>query len=452
MRRERDRSEGPARSGRELAIRVLHRVLDEEAWAAPTLDAELSRASLPPSEAARATDLVFGVLRSLPRLSARIDRHRPRRDPIEPFTFACLLSATYELLHTPEKPWAVLDETVGLVRRARAEGLSRFANAVLRKLAAERPEHPERPRTIAVPAWLEERLTRDLGPERAKAFLGERPMPPPLALRARGPREALMERIRAERPSAEARAGGLSPEGVLVRGGGDPRRLSGYDDGLFVVMDEASQLVARAVGAQAGERVLDACAGRGGKTLALLDHMTAGSPDRPGELVAADDHPEKLARMDDELRRLRHDPSRVARRAVDLSVGLGGLAEGSFDRVLVDAPCTGLGTIHRRPEILLRVGPDDPARLGELQVAIASRAARLVRPGGLLVVAVCSPTRAEGLDVIEALLRAAPDLSVVREPIEAVSCDADGVVRIGPWCDPSAACDAFQVTRLRRAG
>ena len=68
MRRERDRSEGPARSGRELAIRVLHRVLDEEAWAAPTLDAELSRASLPPSEAARATDLVFGVLRSLPTL------------------------------------------------------------------------------------------------------------------------------------------------------------------------------------------------------------------------------------------------------------------------------------------------------------------------------------------------------------------------------------------------
>jgi len=452
MNREGDRPEGPARTGRELAIRVLYRVFTEDAWAAPALDGELSRASLSSSEAARATDLVFGVLRSLPRLDARIDRHRPRRDPIEPYTHACLLTATYELLHTPEKPWAVLDETVGMVRRARAEALSRFVNAVLRKLAAERPESPERPRTIAVPAWLETLLGHDLGAERAGAFLGERPMPPPLALRARVPRETLMDQIRGARPGADVRAGELTSAGVLVRGGGDPRRLPGFDYGAFVVMDEASQLVARAVGARAGERVLDACAGRGGKTLALLDQMTAGPGDRPAALVAADDHPDKLARMDPELRRLGHEPSLVSRRAVDLSVGLGGLAEGSFDRVLVDAPCTGLGTVHRRPEILLRVGPDDPARLGELQLAIASRAASLVRPGGLLVLAVCTPTRAEGIDVVEALLGAVPGLAIVREPVDGVPCDDDGVVRIGPWADPSRACDAFQVTRLRRAG
>jgi 16S rRNA (cytosine967-C5)-methyltransferase len=439
------RGEPPARTGRELAARVLERVLAEGAWAAPTLDAELRRAALPQGEIGRATDLVYGVLRRLPALEARIDRHRPRRDPIEPLTRACLLAATYELLHTDEKPWAILDETVGLVRRARAEGLSRFANAVLRKVAAERPEAPARPTSLALPGWLAERLERDLGPERARAFAGERPLPPPLTLRARGDREALRDAIAAQaRAGADVALGQLSPRALVVRGAGDPRRLPGYDEGRFVVQDEASQLVAEAVAPATGERVLDACAGRGGKTLALLDAMGD-----EGRVVAADDHPEKLARMDDELRRLGLSTARLDRRAVDFSIGVGGLETGRFDRALVDAPCTGLGTIHRRPEILLRVGPDDPARMAEVQLAIAARVARLVKPGGLFVYAVCSPTRAEGVEVAQALLREVPSLELLRDPVGVVPCDDDGVVRIGPWCDPHRSCDAFQVVRFR---
>src|SRR5690606_28809909 len=96
--------------------------------------------------------------------------------------------------------------------------------------------------------------------------------------------------------------------------------------------------------------------------------------------------------------------------ALDLSVGVGGL-EGAFDRVLVDAPCTGLGTIHRRPELLLRLGPGDPARMGARQLAIARNAARMVRPGGVLVFAVCSPTRAEGPEVAARLEREVPGLT-----------------------------------------
>lgn len=437
-------SDVPAKTGRELAARVLFRVLDEEAWASPALDGELSRARLSPSESGRATDLVYGVLRVLPALEAEIDRHRPRRDPIEPFTRACLLTASYELLHTPEKPWAILDETVGLVRRTRAEGLSRFANAVLRKIANGRPAEPSRPTRLFLPAWLEARLVSDLGPDRARAFAGERPMPPPTTLRSRVAREALVSAIREARPEAELTLGAMSDHAVLARGVGDPRRLPGFDRGDFVMMDEASQLVAQAVGAQPGETVLDACAGRGGKTLALLDAM-----DGQGELVACDDHPEKLLRMDDELRRLGRAPSRVEKRAVDLSVGLGGIAEGSFDRVLVDAPCTGLGTVHRRPEILLRVGPEDVPRMQELQRAIARNAARLVKPGGLFVYAVCSPTKAEGIGVIEPLVREL-GLELLRDPVGPVAPDADGVVRLGPWCDPSASCDAFQILRLRK--
>lgn len=440
-------AEAPAKTGRELAARALHRVLAEDAWASPTLDAELSRARLSPSESGRATDLVYGALRVLPALEAEIDRHRPRRDPIEPFTRACLLTASYELLHTTEKPWAILDETVGLVRRMRAEGLSRFANAVLRKIAASRPTQPERPRSLALPAWLEQRLALDLGPERARAFGGERPLPPPITLRARVPREQLLASLREAHPEAELTLGAMSAQAILARGVGDPRRLPGYAQGEFVVMDEASQLVAQAVGARHGERAIDVCAGRGGKTLALLDAMSVGGA--PAELVAADDHPEKLARMDDELRRLGHAPSRVVRHAVDLAIGLGGLPEAHFDRVLVDAPCTGLGTVHRRPEILLRIGPDDLERMQALQRAIVQNAARLVRPGGVLVYAVCSPTRAEGAGVLETLVGEL-GLELLRDPVGPIAPDDDGMIRLGPWSDPSASCDAFQLVRLRR--
>ncbi|GAB4201736.1 MAG: 16S rRNA (cytosine(967)-C(5))-methyltransferase RsmB [Sandaracinaceae bacterium] len=431
-------------SGREVAIRVLDRVLAEGAWAAPTLDAELRRAAVSPGEAGRATDLVYGVLRRLPALDERIDRHRPRRDAIEPFTHAGMLAATYELLHTDEKPWAILDETVGLVRRSRADGLSRFANAVLRRIAAERPAAPARPSALALPSWLAQRLERDLGAERARAFTDERPLPPPLALRVRGDRAALRARIVEGRPAASVELGALSPSALVVRGAGDPRKLPGYDEGLFTVQDEASQLVACAVAPIAGDRVLDACAGRGGKTLALLDAL---GPE--GRVTAVDDHPEKLARMDEELRRLDLAPSRLDRRAVDFSVGLGGLETGRYDRALVDAPCTGLGTIHRRPEILLRLGPDDPARMGEIQRTIASRVARLVRPGGLFVYAVCSPTRAEGIDVVTALLRDVPSLELLRDAVGPVACDEDGVLRVGPWNDPHRGCDAFQIARFR---
>lgn len=440
----RSRFDKPAKTGREVSARVLQRVLNEGAWAAPALDAELRRASLSSGETGRATDLVYGTLRRYPALNAAIDAWRPRKDPLEPFTHAALLSATYELLHTDEKAWAILDETVGLISYARAPGLGRFANAVLRKISAKRPAQPMAVTSLAFPSWIQSLIATDLGSERAGIFGGDRPMPPPVSLRVRGNREILAEQIRAARPTAEVTLGTASTASISVRGAGDPRHLPGYSEGRFVVQDEGSLLVAEAVDAQPGERVLDACAGRGGKTLVLLDQV--GSK---GEVTAIDDHAEKLLRMDDELTRLNHKKERVERFVVDLTVGLGPL-EGTFDRVLVDAPCTGLGTVHRRPEIMLRAEPSDPMRMHHVQVRIVETVLPLVREGGILIYAVCSPTRAEGIDVITSILARHPDFELLHEPSGSVPCDPDGMLRIGPWLATGLSCDAFQVARLRR--
>jgi 16S rRNA (cytosine967-C5)-methyltransferase len=228
---------------------------------------------------------------------------------------------------------------------------------------------------------------------------------------------------------------------------GDVRALAAHASGELTVQEEGSQLVACYLGARPGEQVADLCAGHGGKTTLLAEQVGAS-----GRVVALELDERKLERIGEELRRLGLPDARVERCAVDLSVGTGGLG-ASFDRVLLDAPCTGLGTLHRRPELLTRLQQDDPERLAGLQLALARSASRLVRPGGVLVIAVCSISRAEGAELCARFLGEHPSFALEHEaPPESASlrADADGLVRIGPWLYPgSGSPDAYQMLRLR---
>ena len=441
------------RGARDVATTVLARVAEEGAYASLALDAEISSARLEPRDAALATEIVYGTLRVLPALDAVVAKHVARADrAIEPLARAALRAGTYQILHLSRvPPYAAVDETVSIVREARGPKLAGFVNAVLRKIAGERPDEPEPPRALVVPDWLAARLADSLGPERAEIFLAARPPPPPLGLRVtleRASPDEVARAIEEARPEADVRRGTLSPRALLVRGAGDPRSLPGYREGLFTVQEEGSQLVALLAGATAGERILDACAGRGGKTT-LFAALVASAGE--GKVVAVDLYEDKLARISGEAQRLGLDASRIETHAIDLTVGSGGIAERSFDRVVVDAPCTGAGTIHRRPEIALRLTPDAPARMAELQSAIVTRAARWVRPGGVLVYAVCSPFHEEGIAVIERVERATPSLVRVREGFSGLpepTLDADAVMRIGPWIGANDV-DSYQIVRWR---
>jgi 16S rRNA (cytosine967-C5)-methyltransferase len=275
-------------------------------------------------------------------------------------------------------------------------------------------------------------------------------LPPPLGLRIEtGDREGLLETLRRAVPGAELAPSALSPLGILLRRAGAPRDLPGYSEGVFSVQEEGAQLVGLALGALPGERIADVCAGHGGKTTLLARQVGAR-----GCVAAIDRDQRKLLLIPPELERVGLNAAQVQLHAVDLSVGRGELS-GEFDRVLVDAPCTGLGTLHRRPELLLRLGPDDPARLGEVQLAILERASAWVRVGGLLAYAVCSPTRAEGIHVANAFEARRTEFSRVLDPVSSLlpPPDADGVLRIGPWLVPtdSPSCpDAYQLLLWRR--
>ncbi|HKU37047.1 MAG TPA: transcription antitermination factor NusB [Polyangiales bacterium] len=439
-------------SARWVAARVLERVASEGAYASRALDAELSRAKLEPRDAGLATEIVYGALRVLPALDAAIAAH-VTQDPqrMDGFARAALRSAAYQLAHLGRLPaHAIVDESVSIVRSKRGPRVAGFVNAVLRKLAAARPEAPEPPRQLVVPETLARLLTASLGAARAAQFLEQRSLPPPLCLRSeRVARDELSERVRSALPEAELEACRVSPLGLALRRAGSPRALPGYREGLFSVQEEGSQVVGLLLGAQRGERIADVCAGHGGKT--TLFSRQVGET---GSVLAIDRDERKLEQIAPELARLGLPAAGVSTLALDLTVGLGGL-DATFDRVLVDAPCTGLGTVHRRPELLVRLREGDPERLAELQRSILNRAAGLVRPGGVLAYAVCSPSAAEGAGVADAFEAASADLERVREPLvpDLPAPDADGVTRIGPWLvAPGAiACpDAYQIVLWRR--
>ncbi|WP_437754641.1 RsmB/NOP family class I SAM-dependent RNA methyltransferase [Sorangium sp. So ce1389] len=486
-----DRAKGDGRDGRDaasaaprpresapraVAARVLARVWGSDAFASAALDAELRRAqALDPRDAGLATELVYGVLRAQAALEARIAEFAAKgRWTTDPLVRAHVLMGAYSLCFLDRVPaFAAVSEAVDGAQAAGGPRVGAFANAVLRKLAAAVESSGRPPLAGAVvasaPGWLRGALRRSLGRAAAEAFLSAGPVPPPtgLCLAPGEDRDAWLEALRGAAPAGSFEAGRVSPRAIVARGAGDLRRLPGFGV-AWIGQEEGAQALALALGALPGERVLDACAGRGNKSWLLSRAVLPG-----GAVDAADLYPAKLSQLREALSAppassesagaeagealaggargdalsgealaggarggdalageapaggaLTGAGGGLARAAafvretyaVDWTVGAGDVPEG-YDRVLVDAPCSGVGTLRRRPEIALRREADDLPRLADLQVAIARRAATRARDGGRLVFAVCSVLREE-CEAVAARL-AAPaedDLGVRLEP------------------------------------
>lgn len=406
-----------------IAARVLARAWSTEAFAAAALDAELGRhAGMDPRDAGLATELVYGVLRTEGALVARLSAMTPKGklDLPTPIARAHVLMAAYTICFLDRVPaFAAVNEAVGAIRSEGDTRTGSFANAILRKLSAEieakgRPSLTEAA-SASAPGWLRGSLRRSLGRSAAEAYLSAGPVPPPLGLSVSlaEDRAAWIARLREVCPDGTFEEGQASPRAILVRGAGDVRRLPGAGT-AWIVQEEGAQVVALALGAKRGERVLDACAGRGNKTWLLADEV---GPE--GAVDAADLYAQKLDR-------LKEGPAgRGARNtyAVDWAARTGAFEEvpRDYDRVLVDAPCSGVGTLRRRPEIALRRTAEDVKRLSELQTAIVRSAATRVKDAGRLVFAVCSVLREEAEEVVERLVTedAGTGVRLEKAPIEA---------------------------------
>ena len=375
-------------------------MVEEGAYSNLTLAAELRRSRLPVRDRHLATELAYGTLRRMIRLDAAIASAATRPlARIDAETLSALRLGTYQLLFMRVPAHAAVAETVSLV----AVSKRGFVNGVLRKISATPPPEAmgDTPDAVAqrtgLSAWAVAELRRLLPEDEVEPAAAAFAAPAPLSIRVNTCRADVDEvRGSLRKQGVTAEPGAHSPQ-VLRVAGADPRTLEVHRRGLVSVQDEASVLVAAAVGAGAGERILDVCAGPGGKATAL------GCDVGPGGIVVGADVSVTRARL------VREAAGQAGVRVLVVAQDARRPAiTGGFDAVLVDAPCSGLGAARRRPELLWRVPKEDLARLARLQVAILRGAASSVRPGGRLVYSVCTFPRAETDAAVRAFLTKEP--------------------------------------------
>jgi len=400
--------------------------------------AMLRGSGLAPRERAQVTDLVYNTLRQQRRLDDLIARASKRRIArLDPPVRAVLRLGALQLM-SGVPAHAAVGETVAAAP-ARARG---YVNGVLRSLTRLGPPWPE-PASEAValsyPDWLVERLGDELGAEDAHAALAAGNERGALTLRPnflRTDADTLMAELVAL--GAEVRGGELVPEALIVRGAGDPATLPAVARGRATPQDQGSQAVVRYLDPQPGERVLDIAAAPGGKATAIGERVG-----KQGRVIAVDTQAGRLRLVGLAARRL-------GLATVDLVVADGRHApvrEASCDRVLVDAPCSGLGVLRRRPEARWRIDPDAIPSLADLQLELIVAAARAVRPGGVLVYAVCTLTRAETSEVAARALQLLEGFRPLEPPGKPWSPRGEGALLL-----PSAAgTDGMFVLGLRRS-
>lgn len=295
----------------------------------------------------------------------------------------------------------------------------------------------------SVPDWVAKRLVAEYGAA-ADALMAASNERAPLTVRTnllKGSREALVEKLAQEK--VVARAGALSPWALALDGRPNVPSLAAWRAGLFEVQDEGSQLIALATGALPGQTVVDACAGGGGKTLALAAMMQ-----NKGRLVACDVHDGRL--KDLAPRSKRAGVFCVQPLVVDAGAPGDAVLKplaGRADVVLVDAPCSGTGAWRRNPDARWRLTPAEVEQFPVTQLAILRRFARLVKPGGAMVYATCSLLRAENADVVAAFLENKA-FTLERAPVPAAAQDDAGHLRVLPHVHGT---DGFFGAVLRRA-
>jgi 16S rRNA (cytosine967-C5)-methyltransferase len=339
---------------------------------------------------------------------------------LDPEIVEILRLSAYQLLHLTRVPAsAVVDDAVNLARRAGKASATGFVNAVLRAISRKRaPPLPQPPAdrtdraavldyfsiTLSHPRWLAARWLERFGFEAAEAWMRFNNSPAPVTLRAnrlRTTRDELAARLRGEdihvHPSAYATDG-------LIVDDGYPLRSGMLDQGMFFVQDEASQLVPLLAGDRPPARVLDACASPGGKTTAIAAAMGGG-----GLVVATD----LRGRRIDLLRRTVAASGAPNVRIVQADLRQPLPFRAPFGCVLVDAPCSGLGTLRRDPDIRWRRRESDLAALATAELIMLERAAAVVAPGGRLIYATCSSEPEENENVVDRFLAAHGDFSTV---------------------------------------
>ena len=433
----------PISPARTIAFEVLRRVESESAYASDVLHAELG-ARVASDNAALATEITFGVLRWRRLLDFLLDRHLKKATAQLDLPVALALRmGLYQLRFLERVPArAAVNESVELVKRARKASAASLVNAVLRRASTEAGEWPAGAATDSVerllpakvhladrlgilhshPTWLVERWLQNFGESPTLALLKANNRTPNLTCAVHDP-------ARREEVFADFKKAGLHVEpgqllsAAFASSGGSPARTESFRRGSISIQDEASQAIPLLLGVQPGDVVLDLCAAPGGKTSPLVR-----ATGRSGLVVAVDRHAHRLRAMRNQFERLDLDGVQIVELDAERDLPFG----RQFDRILVDAPCSGTGTLARHPEIRWRLRPEQLSEFHQLQVGILASAIKQLAPGGRLVYSTCSMEREENEDVVAEVLAGASSIKRVSQDAVAKSLAPHLVPKIEP--------------------
>ncbi len=440
---------------RRVAVRTLRAIDQRSGFSNRILSEQLERhPELERRDRGLITTLVYGVLRQRARLDKLIDSFADKPGKIKGELREILRVAAFEIVEL-ERPLAIANAEAGkLAKRIDPRGrLSGMITAILHMIDRDWPIMDVAMQDgdvvdalrlrWSLPRWLAARWVAQLGPERALARARALAEIPSVDLRVdlhRSNAAAMREALAAEQPGLKfielPEAAGDQPQCLRVRGGGDLFYGPSFEQGLISVQSLGSQQAVRALAPRPGERILDACAGMGTKTVQIAEHMQ-----RRGELIAVDASTERLAELDNQRERAALDDGELTLEIIeaDLSAPLDhpSLRERSFDAVLLDAPCTGLGNLARHPELRWTAVEANVSERAELQASLLERCASLVKPGGRLVYAVCSLEPEEGEAIVAGFLDSQAGREFSREHTQA-------------WTPEEHHSDGFWLARMGR--
>ena len=429
-------------TARNLALAVLEDVFVNQAYSNIALNKHLKGSQLSAADKGLVTEIVYGTVARKLTLEWYLSHFIEDRDKLDNWLYILLLMSAYQLRFLDKIPdHAVVNEAVELAK-VRKKGSEKLVNAVLRRILREgwpdiatiKRKNKRDSIAYSLPVWLVSKLKEEYGEERAQAIFESLLVRNKASIRVTG--LSLKEEIKALLEAADSP---LAATGLVKEQG----HFAGHDlfvEGAITIQDESSQLVAPTLDLQGEERVLDACAAPGGKTAHMASYLTSG------KVTALDLYDHKLDLIQENAQRL-GVADRVQTQKLDARKVHEFFEKDSFDKILVDAPCSGIGLLRRKPDIKYNKETADFTSLQEIQLEILGSVCQTLRKGGIITYSTCTIVSEENFQVVEAFLESHPEFEQVKLEHECKDILKDGCILITPELYGS---DGFFISQFRK--
>lgn len=441
---------------REVALDALIKLEQNQAYSNLLLQSVMKEKELSDQDKPLLTELVYGTLQNKLALDYMLTPFVKKPQKVAPWVMQLLRMSLYQMVYLEKIPdRAAIHEAVELTKKRGHKGISSLVNGVLRSVqregvpAFDAIKDPVKRLSIETshPLWLVQEWVEAYGFEAAESMCRIHLVPPKQTLRVnqmKKTRTALQQELMDA--GIETELGDLSEDALKLMKGSIVSTPF-FQEGFVTIQDESSMLVARALDPQPGEMVLDACAAPGGKSTHIAERMND-----EGKIVSLDLHEHKVKLIKQAAKRL--NLTHIEAKALDARKASDHYDDASFDRILIDAPCSGFGVIRRKPDMKYTKSSEDSARLATIQQSILHETAQLLKPGGTLVYSTCTMDPTENQQVIHAFLQEhqdfEPDLSLnERLPEQVAPFVQNGSVQILPHYFGT---DGFFICSMRKKG